>query len=111
MLIQYSGQLGILPLPTEGESSFPLTQMLPNGSISVNLIHLTPESVWMEESTCENHDCIEQGEVTLENWRDRILGNMIICLPNQVVLELISAEEFRQYGPQDLGSPVIPGET
>ena len=108
LLIQYSGQVGVLPLPTEEESTFPLTQMLPDGSVSVNLIHLTPDSVWMEESTCDNHDCIDQGEVTLENWKDRILGNMIICLPNQVVLQLISAEEYRQYVSPDLQAPGYP---
>ena len=47
----------------------------------------------MEDSTCENHDCVDQGLVTLENRTDRILSNMIICLPNQVILQLYSPEE------------------
>ncbi len=84
---------GWLPLPEEGEQSFPLTQVLPDGTEAVNVIHLTPTGVYMEDSTCENHDCVQQGEVTLENRGDRILGNMIICLPNQVVLALYTPEE------------------
>jgi hypothetical protein len=48
----------------------------------------------MEDSTCENHDCVEQGMVTLENRDERILSNMIICLPNQVTLQLFTPEEL-----------------
>ena len=47
----------------------------------------------MEEANCQNQDCVGQGEVTLENRYERILSNMIICLPNQVVLQLYSPEE------------------
>ncbi len=85
---------GWLPLPTEGEERFPLPQTLPDGTGTLNVLHLTPQSVWMEDADCENHDCMDQGEVTLENRWERVLGNMIICLPNQVVLELYSAEEY-----------------
>ena len=85
--------MGWLPLPSEGEVSYPLRQILPDGTEAVNTIHLTPEGVYMEDSTCANHDCVNQGEVTLENKQDRILANMIICLPNQVTLELYTPEE------------------
>ena len=93
VLVSTATQSGWLPLPTEGEQSFPLPQLLPDGTEALNVIHLTPEAVWMEDSTCEGHDCVDQGEVTLENRYERILGNMIICLPNQVVLQLYSPEE------------------
>ena len=93
VLVQTATQLGWLPLPEEGEQSVPIKQVLPDGTEAENIVHLTPEGVWMEDSTCENHDCINQGEVTLENKSDRILGNMIICLPNQVMLALYTPEE------------------
>ena len=93
VLVTTATQAGWLPLPTEGEQSLPLTQTLPDGTRAVNLIHLTPNSVYMEDSTCANHDCVGEGEVTLDNISERILGNMIICLPNQVVLYLYSSEE------------------
>ena len=32
--------------------------------------------------------------LTLENREERILGNMIICLPNQVTLQLFTPEEL-----------------
>ncbi len=85
---------GWLPLPAEGDLVFPLRQILPDGRQTENVLHLTPEGVCMESATCDNHDCIGQGTVTLQNRQDRILSNMIICLPNQVTVQLFSPEEF-----------------
>lgn len=93
VLVSTATQSGWLPLPEEGEVSYPLRQLLPDGSEAENLIHLTPDGVYMEDATCENHDCVDQGAVTLQNRDERILGNMIICLPNQVVLQLYTPEE------------------
>ena len=94
VLVTAGGQMGWLPLPEEGEYSVPIRLTQPDGTETENLVHLTPEGVYMEDSTCENHDCVEQGEVTLSNMQDRILGNMIICLPNQVTLQLFTPEEL-----------------
>lgn len=94
VLVSTATQTGWLPLPEEGEYSYDLKQILPDGTEAVNTIHLTPEGVYMEASTCENHDCVKQGMVTLENRKDRILSNMIICLPNQVYLQLFTPEEI-----------------
>ena len=93
VLVTTATQSGWLPLPEEGEASFPLRQTLPDGTEAVNVIHLTPDGVYMEDATCANHDCMGQGVVTLENREERILGNMIICLPNQVTLQLFTPEE------------------
>lgn len=93
VLVSTATQSGWLPLPTEGESVFPLSQVQPDGTQTLNVIHLTPDGVYMEDANCANHDCMGQGEVTLENIPERILGNMIICLPNQVVLQLYTPEE------------------
>ena len=94
VLVSTATQMGFLPLPDEGEYSYHLKQILSDGAPAENVIHLTPDGVWMEESTCENHDCIDQGHVTLDNRADRVLGNMIICLPNQVTLQLLTPEEI-----------------
>ena len=93
VLVSTATQAGWLALPTEGEQVFPLSQLLPDGTQALNVIHLTPEGVYMEDASCANHDCVGQGEVTLDNISERILGNMIICLPNQVVLQLYTPEE------------------
>lgn len=96
VLVSTATQMGFLPLPDEGEYSYHLKQILPDGTPAENVIHLTPDGVWMEDSTCENHDCVQQGEVTIDNRKDRILGNMIICLPNQVTLQLLTPEEIEE---------------
>ena len=57
------------------------------------MLHLTTIGFWMEESNCEGQDCVNEGEVTLENREERVLWNMIVCLPHQLVLELITREE------------------
>ena len=95
ILVSTATQVGFLPLAAEGEEyEYPLVQQLADGSITVNLLHITDHSVYMKESTCENQDCVYQGEVTLENRESRILSNMIICLPNQVMLSLYTPEEL-----------------
>ncbi len=58
----------------------------------VNKVHITPDSVYMESSTCENQDCVGQGEVTLDNYTTRILSSFVICLPNEVTIELVPAD-------------------
>ena len=57
-----------------------------------NEIQVTENSVYMHDSTCENQDCLLQGEVTLDNVTQRPLGAWIICLPNQVSIELLRGE-------------------
>ena len=55
----------------------------------INQVHITPEEVYMESSTCANQDCVGQGHVTLDNIATRILGGYIICLPNTVTIEMV----------------------
>lgn len=77
------------PIPLIGSSELEIVQ--PDGKR--NLVSYTPRSIRMKESNCANQDCVHQGEVTLDNRDRRVLQEMIICLPNQVVLSLLSAEE------------------
>ena len=59
----------------------------------INKVHITPEKVFMESSTCDNQDCVMQGEITLENYKTRVLSTYVICLPNNVSIELVPVEE------------------
>ena len=76
------------PLPLTGEGTFTMRQ----DENTYNTVHITPSSMWMEHSSCDNQDCVEQGVVSLENMTERVLYNMVICLPNQVSLELHTPE-------------------
>ena len=93
VLVRMPDPVGLLPLPTEGEYTRTIRQTMPDGSEAINVLHLTPNGVWMEEANCEGQDCVGEGEVTLENREERVLWNMIICLPHQLSLELITREE------------------
>lgn len=79
------------PIALDGEGEFTITQ---GDTGKVNVVHITPDSVWMAASTCDNQDCVEQGVVSLDTMNDRVLANMIICLPHQVALELYTADEM-----------------
>ncbi len=79
------------PIPLYEEARYTITR----GDM-VNTIAVTPTSIKMHESSCDNQDCVLQGEVTLSNRSDRVLQNMILCLPNEVILELITEEEARR---------------
>lgn len=93
VLVQLQNSAGLLPLPQEGEYTKTIRQKMTDGSEMMNVLHITPTGFWMEESNCEGQDCIGEGEVTLENRLERILGNMVICLPHQMVVYLITREE------------------
>lgn len=80
------------PIPLYQSGRYTIRQ----GEDLVNVIEVTTDSMKMYESSCDNQDCVEQGLVSLENRADRVLQNMVICLPNQVVLELYTPEEVAQ---------------
>ncbi len=77
------------PIPLNGDNSFRITQQ--DGS--ENVIHIGENSFYMESSNCKNQNCVGQGEVTLENRESRALFNMVICLPHNLSLELLTREE------------------
>lgn len=85
--------IGFLPLPTEGEYSRTIRLKQADGSETINVVHLATDGFWMEDSNCEGHDCIEEGKVTLENREERVLGSWVICLPHQLICELMTREE------------------
>jgi len=58
-----------------------------------NEVVITEDGVYVRSASCDNHDCVKQGAVTLENYKTNALNNWIVCLPNQVAIELIVEEE------------------
>lgn len=77
------------PIPLNGDNAFRIAQQ--DGS--ENVIHIGKNSFYMESSNCDNQNCVEQGEVTLDNRGSRILFNMVICLPHGLSLELLTRDE------------------
>jgi len=83
------GNLVFEPLALTENRDLELTQ--PDGK--QNVVRITPDSIVMHSANCDNQDCVHQGMVSLENKNMRVLQNMIVCLPNQVVLQLLDPEE------------------
>lgn len=82
------------PIRLDGAGKYTITR-----GDKVNVVEVTEDSICMHSSTCDNQDCVLQGTVTLENRADRVLQNMILCLPNEVVLELLTETEARESYP------------
>ena len=93
-LLVTAGNTTYAPILLEEENVLTLSQ----GEMMVNVIHVTPVSIWMESATCDNQDCVEQGIVTAENRATRVLGNTIVCLPHKVLLELFTGPELMEMG-------------
>ena len=81
------------PVPLTGDGDYTVTQKAIGAE---NKIHVTVESIQMSSANCDNQDCVDQGEVSLSNREERLLGNMIICLPNNVTLELLTPAEAEE---------------
>ena len=93
VLVWSEKSAGFLPLPEEGEVTQAIVQKQEDGSEWRNVIRMTPEGFCMIEADCEGHDCIEEGEVTLDNMQDRLLWNMVICAPHKLTLYLYTPEQ------------------
>lgn len=91
--INAAGQGKWFELPQQ-ETTLTLRRTKADGKVVENVVALTPEGVYMQSSTCGNQDCVKQGLVTLENRDQRALQNMVLCLPNNVTVELYSAQEL-----------------
>ncbi len=63
------------------------------GSDVVNHVEVKDGAINMVDSTCPDQQCVHQGEITAENYEDRALRNWIVCLPNQVTIELVLEDE------------------
>lgn len=88
VLITINGRQYGDPIPMDRDKIITVRQ----SDEMINRIHITPDSVEMESSTCENQDCVGEGIITLENYKTRILSTYIICLPNGVQVEMIPVD-------------------
>ena len=55
---------------------------------SENAVKITGEAVYMDHANCENQDCVNMGQVTLDNLELRVMGGFVICLPHKVSVEV-----------------------
>lgn len=58
------------------------------GDGKINYVEVKDGSIFMKDSTCADHLCVDQGAMSPENYEKRPMMNWIICLPNQLSVEL-----------------------
>lgn len=63
------------------------------GNDVVNHVEVKDGTIHMLDSSCPDQQCVDQGGVSPENYEDRPLRNWIVCLPNQVTVELALEDE------------------
>ena len=95
VLAQANGETKWIALPTTDEDLYITISRQDDSGIS-NTLRLMKNGFVMDSSTCDNQDCVMQGEVTLENKDERVLMHMVICLPHNVSAELYSLEELQE---------------
>ena len=78
-------------VPLDRDAVIPIDQ----GNGKINLIAVENGAVRMASSTCDNQTCVHQGSVSLHNRYARALYNTIVCLPNQVLIEVLDEGELR----------------
>lgn len=73
-----------------------------------NVIAVEENGFSMAEASCPDQVCVREGEVTLDNRAQRVLGGYVICMPHSLVLELRSAQEMLELlGESDAQAPVV----
>jgi len=93
ILVQANGDGGWIPLPTTDEPLY-ITIGREDDETIKNTLRLWRDGFAMDSSTCDNQDCVQQGEVTIDNKDDRVLMHMVLCLPHNVSVELYSMDEL-----------------
>ena len=63
------------------------------GDGKVNHVQVKDGAIFMADSSCADHLCVNQGAMSPENYEKRPLLNRIICLPNMVTVELRIEQE------------------
>ena len=61
-----------------------------------NTLIIQDGKIYMEDADCPGQDCVGEGKVTLQNREERVLWNMVICLPHKLTAELLTREEAIQ---------------
>ena len=63
------------------------------GDGKVNYVEVKDGTIFMADSSCADHLCINQGSMSPETYQNRPMLNWIICLPNRVTVELRVEQE------------------
>lgn len=87
-----SSEEGAVAVVTDGDGNvyeLPLdtdTTLTVTTELGTNVIKVADGAVCVEEADCPNQDCVLQGWVSTT-------GEQIVCLPHELIVEIVGAEE------------------
>lgn len=77
---------------TIGQEEYGLYDLSENQTINIhndNILIIENHEIYMDQATCPDHTCIKQGHISQN-------GASIICLPHQLIVEIIDGQEENQ---------------
>lgn len=77
---------------TIGHEEYGIYDLSKNQTINIlneNILIIENNEIYMHQATCPDHTCIKQGHISAT-------GASIICLPHQLIVEVIDGEEDEQ---------------
>ena len=62
------------------------SRSVPIGDEAYNILTISDGEVYISDANCGDHTCIHTGRISLE-------GERIICLPHELVIEVVGSEQ------------------
>lgn len=69
----------------------PLDMVIENDYGGTNHLHVENGMAWLDEASCPDQICVQQGKI-------QYVGESIICLPNGLIIEIFGEDELNMDG-------------
>ena len=80
----------VISIDGEKKSEYPLKEdgvyLLEGSHLGTNKLVIKDEKAYIEEASCPDKQCVKQGKISKA-------GEMLVCLPNRVVIKIVDANE------------------
>lgn len=80
----------IVSIDGKKEAEYPLKEdgvyLLEGSHLGTNKLVIKDEKAYIEEASCPDKQCMKQGKISKA-------GEMLVCLPNRVVIKIVDANE------------------
>ena len=80
----------VVSIAGKKEAEYPLnkdgTYLIYGSHLGTNKLVIKDEKAYIEEASCPDKQCMKQGKISKA-------GEMLVCLPNRVVIKIVDANE------------------
>ena len=80
----------VISIDGEKKSEYPLKEdgvyLLEGSHLGTNKLVIKDSEAYIEEASCPDKQCVKQGKISKA-------GEMLVCLPNRVVIKIVDANE------------------